>query len=329
MEYKVFIFSENVVNGQLYFDFSKFNKVCAKNLVDISQLVVEKFNIDRVFIEEDKSLIIFCENKNLDNLIIKNIKSLPIDRDMIEEQAVIFKKEDRRVIFAPIEMNLSLFDKIFEKNGNYKYSNFRLFGIGREEVVTKLEALRSEIEDFKYKIIYNNLLCDIYVCYKNEDSLIDESQVKIMTSLKPNVYSENDMSLCNIISSLLHQQNLNISILENITQGNIVSNLLQENKDFQMVLKEAKFEDIDCENSEMLVEKTVKFLNDSKSDIAIITYGNFVGEKLEFKYSIADKKEVHLYNSSFKAEKNNCLEMAKNSLLFHLVKKLRQNDFAF
>ena len=54
-----------------------------------------------------------------------------------------------------------------------------------------------------------------------------------------------------------------------------------------------------------------------------------VEDKFSFIFTLADKKEVHFYKCNFSGNINNSIEMAKNTLLYHLVKKLRQNDFAF
>lgn len=330
MEYKVFIFSDDIIKGQAQFDFEKFNKICAYRLIDISEFIIEKFDLEKSFLENDKNLIIFCDNKNLDNLIIENIDKISGQKKIIDEQIVVFKKEERMIVFVPIETDLELLSKVFEKQQNSVYYQYKIFGLGKETIISRLEELKKDIPDLKYKILYDNLLCDIFISYQNDEvTLIDDKKIKIVSAFNNNIFSENSFSLSKIIYSLLSQKNKSISILENITKGEIINSLLEENDNFLEYLKEVKIKSFECDNDDVLVDKTLKFLRETGSDIALVTNGKFNENALNLKFAIADKNEVHIYNSSFKADKNKCIEMAKNSVLFHLMKKLRQNDFAF
>ena len=325
MEYKVFIFSDDVIDGQYKFDFVKFNKICVYNLIDVKSINIEKFDLDWL-LPENKNLIIFCENKNLDNLIIKNIKYLSGKRTLIDEQLVIFEKENSRVIFAPIESDLDLLNKVFTREGK-KFCEFHLFGIGKSQVKDKLEKLKGEIDGFNYKFIYDNLLCDIVLSYNGSSELIDDNQVKIAGEFKQYVYRENEMSLREKVSKMLALKNKTLSICENVTRGAITESLLKSNENFK--IKEVKFEEFELTNNDVLYDKTIKFLKSSEADIAVVTHGKRSPDGLEFTFAIADNFEVHIFKNNFKAEINSCLEMAKNALLFHLVKKLRQNDISF
>lgn len=330
MEYKVFMFSDGILKGQAQFDFKKFNQICASKLINISDISIERFNLDKPFLEDDKNLIIFCENKYLDELIIKNIKELGNNKKLINEQALIFKKNDFNIAFLPLEIDLEILNKIFDNEENFTYGQYRVFGLSKESVLKSLNNLKEKFEDFDYNIIYDNLICDIFVKYKRkDDSLIDDCKLELLSVFEKYVFSEDNSSLSNIVSSLLLQKNKTISICENITNGKILYNLLNANKDFDKVLKLINIKDVECENDEQLVDFSMKFLKEAGSDIAVVTLGGYNDSTLEFKFALANKNEVHIYNSTFKADKNVCKEMAKNSVLFHLMKKLRQNDFAF
>lgn len=330
MEYKVFIFSDSIVKGQAQFDFEKFNNICAYKLINISQFIIENFDLEKSFLENNKDLIIFCDNNNLDNLIIKNIENLSGQKKIIDEQVVVFKKEEHMIVFVPIEADLYILNKVFENQPDLTYCQYKVFGLSKNTIIEKLELLKNDIPYFEYKILYDNLICDIFISYKNEElSLIDENKMKIVSAFNNNIFSENSFSLCKIIYSLLSQRNKSISIYENITKGKIVSSLLDENEDLINYIKDVKIKSFQCDSDDELVETTLKYLKDTGSDVVLITNGKFVENGLNFKFSIADKNEVHIFNSNFKADKNKCIEMAKNSALFHLMKKLRQNNFAF
>lgn len=329
MEYKVFIFSSDVLKGQNNFDFVKFNKVCLYNLIDIKGFYIESFDIERHFIENNENLIIFCNNDNLDNLMIKNINLLGNKKDFIDEQIVVFSKNENKIIFVPLESNLDLLNKVFVRNENKKYCEFHLFGLGKKQIEEKLIKLQNEIDGFEYKFIYNNLLSDIVMAYNGQSLLIDDNQVKIATEFKQNVYSENDMGLTEIVGKMLKLKGKNIAICENITKGKIVYSLLNDNENLNEVLRDVSFDNFEYLSNDQLYDKAVKYLKTTQADIAVMTNGKIIDGGIEFNFAFADNFEVHIFKNTFKSDIDSCLDMATNSLLFHLAKKLRQNDLTY
>ena len=191
MDYKVFVFSDEVLKGRLKFDYELFNQICLYNLVNITYFQVDKYDEKKDFVQTDENLIVFCENKNLDNLVIENINKLGSKKTFIDEQIVIFDRAGRKVVFVPLECDFNLLDKVFVKDNNKKYSEFHIFGLSKETILEKLNKLNDEIVNFNYKISYDNLLCDIVVSYDWQDSLLDDNMVKIASEFKQNAYSEN------------------------------------------------------------------------------------------------------------------------------------------
>ncbi len=329
MEYKVFIFSNDVAGGQESFDYAKFNKICAYNLISISGFSIEKFDLERHFIEENKNLIIFCNNANLDNLMIKNINLLGNRKTFIDEQLVVFYKGENKIIFVPLESNLDLLNKVFIRKENKKYCEYHLFGLGKKQIEEKLSKLQNEIDGFEYRFLYNNLLSDIYVEYNGNLILIDDNQVKIASEFKQYVYSENETLLPEIVGKMLKLRTKTLAICENITKGNIIHSLFKDNENFNESLKTFLFDNFEYLSNDQLYDSAVKFLKSSQADIAVMTNGRAIEDGIEFNFALADQKEVHIFKNTFKADKNLCLDMATNSLLFHLAKKLRQNDLTF
>lgn len=325
MDYKVFVFSDEVLKGRLKFDYELFNQICLYNLVNITYFQVDKYDEKKDFIQTDENLIVFCENKNLDNLVIENINKLGSKKTFIDEQIVIFDRAGRKVVFVPLECDFNLLDKVFVKDNNKKYSEFHIFGLSKETILEKLNKLNDEIVNFNYKISYDNLLCDIVVSYDWQDSLLDDNMVKIASEFKQNAYSENKMRLPEIVVRLLKLKEKNLAICENVTQGLIAGSLLKYDDDFTAI-KSVKYEKFDFTNNDVLYDKTLKFLKDAQSDVAVVTNGKYIDGIMDFTFAIADKKEVHIFKNTFKAGEKSCKQMAKNALLFHLTKKLRQND---
>lgn len=324
MGYKVFIFSDNILKGQDKFDFSLFNKVCLENLIDIDSINIDKFDIDREFIKENENLIVFCENKNLDNLIIKNIRFLGSKKTFVDEQIVIFDKAGTKVIFAPIESDLRLLNKVFIKDENKKYCQFHLFGLSKEQIQERLERLKQRIDGFSYKFICDNLLCDIVLSYNGKINLIDDNMVLIASEFKENVYSENNMLLPEIVVKMLKLKDKSLAVVENVTQGRVIESLLGEGD--SSFLKGAWFEQISSIDTDILCEKVEEYKKKSQADVIVIMSGNDDENGLVLNFAIAGGEEIHIYKNNFKADKESCIEMAKNSILFHLAKRLRQKD---
>ena len=44
MDYKVFVFSDEVLKGRLKFDYELFNQICLYNLVNITYFQVDKYD---------------------------------------------------------------------------------------------------------------------------------------------------------------------------------------------------------------------------------------------------------------------------------------------
>ena len=329
MEYKVIILSDDFVNGQVCFDFNKFSAVCAYNFIDISDFLIEKLDLNKNYIEKDENLIIFCNNINLDNLIINNIKNLSGEKILINDQVVIFKKRENQIIFVPLEIDFNIFEKVFARDLSYEYLQFGLFGLGKERIVELLENLKNKFNDVSYKIFYHDLLCNVYIKYqKKEENLIDDVKLEVVSLFSNNIYSENNLELNDIISNILIQKNMTISLFENITKGKILTSLLENNDKLINYINSIKV-DNKFQNDDQLVNFSLDYLKESSSNLVVISCGEFKDNYLEFKFALADKNEVHIYNSTFIAKREDSLNMAVNSVMFHLIKKLRQNDFAF
>lgn len=324
MDFKVYIFSDNVFSGLTKFDLAKLNLVFARSLCNICHLEILPLEKQKD-LQFENCCIVFSENENLDNIIIDHYSFLGQEKDIIAQQVVVFKKEEQKIIFIPLESDLSILSQIL---GDNVACQFHLFGLNKNSVVEKLEYLKGEIADLKYKVIENNILIDVYLSYQGQGDMIDDNQVKIATAFKSYMFSENDLNLEKIIYQLLKMKNLSMSICENVTKGKIISSLL-ENADFSDILKLAQIKFFEDADNEKLHKETENILQSSNCDLAVVTNGSIEGDSLHFVFTIADKKEIHFYKCTFTGNLDQSIEMAKNTCLYHLVKKLRQNDFAF
>lgn len=324
MEYKVFIFSSGIFDGRKSFDFNKFNQVCGKYLVEINQIVITKYKSYSLALEKD-NLIIFCDNKNIDQLIYSNIDCIGRQKKVIEDKIAVFGNDERNIVFIPIEFDINMLEHVFiEENRNY--SQFHLFGLRENEVVEKLNIIKEQIETLEYHLIYENLVTHIYLSYLGDKEKRHEIEGEIARYFNQYIYSENDLTLALIVYRLLKLKDYKIAIWEISTNGIITSQLFKENSDFASVLEKAKFDYTECKDVDMLYEKALNFKKELSCEIALLVYRQEGEIEDCYQFAICYGNEIFLYKNIFKTDHKISLEMAKNAVLFNLAKKLRQND---
>lgn len=330
MEYKVFIFSNKIFSSQIQFDVNLFNKICTHWLCSVKEFIIQKIDEKANEFYDDKSnIIVFCDNDNLDNLIIKNMPKLGENKEFVNEQIVIFDKNGQKIIFVPTEVDLSLLNKTFEKcENNLVLHHYKLFGICEKELFTKLEELKKQLKKFDFKFISNDLVCDLTVTFGEEDDLANTDKLKFIGTFKPYIFSENDLNLEDIAISLLRTKNKTISLCGGETNGYLLCSLLK-NKEDENLIKRVDFNSFSFESNEILVDKTLNFLKLSGSDIAICACKENIENGFNMYFCLADKDEIHIYKNKFNGFVKDYCKAIKNVILFQLIKKLRKNDFAF
>lgn len=333
MEFSVLVFSNLTLNGQIKFNLSDLFVAFAKTNHYLKEIQIENFDKEkcRTSIEKKQNLIVFCENNVLDNVIIDNIRTLGAERKMIDELAVIFEKEGKKKIFLPIDLDWqSLLSKALEeKDEGLKKCKFHAFGISQKEVISALEKIKSENESLSFHVLGDNLLTDAYVVYKGQENLIDDMQVKIASVFRDKLYSENELELSQIVFQLLRLKNVKIAIREGVTGGKIVSKLFAENDNFSQVLASGEVvEEIEL-SPEKIYEESYNLLRKANCEVVMVVRGEWKDNGLNTLFAIGDKNSIFVYKNRYNANKKTALDMVINCALFHLVKKLRQNDFAF
>lgn len=327
MNYKVFIFSTGFFYGKKQFDFDTFNQICCKCLINVDQIVVSKYN-NYSFEVENENLIFFCDNKNLNDFIYANISNIGIQKKIINDKIAIFNKKGKNIIFVPIEIDLKLLEQVFIEDKR-KSCQFHIFGLKENEIIDKIETLKNDVNDLKYKIFVDNLICNLYVSYIGDENLIDSTQVKIATLFNQNIFSENDLTLSEIICRLLKLKDYKISIWESGTGGVVVDSLLQYKNSFEGLIKEISFEKAICDDADSLYEQAQKFNTFAKSEVSLFIHNKKESDMFVLQFAICCGNEIYLYKNNFKSDLKSSLSMIKNSVLFNLSKKLRQNDISF
>ena len=334
MEYRILISSNLAIGGQLDFKLSDLLIVFATTFNKINEVKLEPFSKARCAEEIASSkgnLIIFCENNYIDELIIDNIQVLGANKHMVDELAVVFEKDNSLTAFFPIDLDWqSLLKKVLDerKDNSLKYCKFHLFGKTCDSVAMELSKLKQENDSLNFNVLGECLLTDIYASYKGENNLIDDEQAKIASLFRNNLYSENDLGLTQIVFELLRIRNLKISIKEGITGGKVLAKL-HENSEFKNVLNIGQVASMNELEPEKIYNEAYELLRKTNGDVVMVTGGGFDEKGLNCLLAIGDKNSINVYKNRFNASKTDSLNMATNCALFHLVKKLRQNNFAF
>lgn len=334
MKFNVLILSNKVLTGQQDIKMPELLSCFYKTGNEVLTIRCEKFSKEICKQEIEKmteSLIVLADNQILDDVIVDNIQLLGNDKQMVDDLAVIFNKQDKKIVFLPVDLDFQpLLNKIMEsfKDNDLKYCKFHLFGKHPSQVEEGLKGLG--LQDLTYSVLGENLLSDIYASYKGANNLIDDQQVKIAGCFRDNIYSENDLDLSQIVYELLRLKNLRIAIKEDVTGGKILARLCEENNGFNSVLSAGQVVKEETQlQPENIYHDAYTYLKDTVADVVLVVRGKFSEKGLNCLIALGDKNSIHVYNNKFNADRKDCLEMATNCALFHLVKKLRQNDFAF
>ena len=324
MEYKVIIYQKNFNNG--HFNFNKLLSILSQNMIKLESLEMKSILTQSDF---DGNLIFFCENNQIDKIIIDYMSQGGFkQKDIIDDKIAIFEKNGKLINFVPIEVSLDLLHKIFKKDGEKRYFCFHTFGLAIKEIENRLKELENIIPYFEFNVSYDHLVADIFTSYKSEnsdDATIDECKVLIAQKFTGNIFSENALSLPQIIYKMLSLRGDKIAICENITRGTIVQSLLSENENFLDVLDKTYFEKIEYKTSEDIYNQMLEFSKKTLANIRVLSSGKYENGVLEFIFALAVNSEIFLYKNTFKATKEDCIVMAKNSLLYHLSQRLRKN----
>ena len=331
MEFNVYLFVEQTKLSQFDFDpmtmhkFFAINDCCCKKLVFLDY---DKTKCWEEFEKEDECKIVFMENSHIDEFTFSRLSSLGKYIGTIDEQALVFEKDENKIIFLPVDNDWQKLLKIILKlkEGQKTYS-FQIFASDMQEVKKELEDIKSSFEGLKFSYFYNNLLCDIVLSYQGKVGEIDEVQLRVASKFKDFIISENGLEIEQAIFGLLRLKNSKIAIYDSATGGQLEQRLFAK-QNFDEVLAHASIESEICQPSaEGVYNFSLNKLKNCGAEIVFAITKERRAECEEYIFAIADKKAVHVYKNKFMGHGNKI--MATNSALFQLFKKLKQNDFAF
>ncbi len=260
---------------------------------------------------------VVCENNLIDN-VVEQIKQEGDTFELLEEQALILKSEDKQMLFLPSELDLQHFLGLFFSN--LESFVLTVFGKSRNSVKTIFQKFAEE-EKISYNIITKSeFLHTVY--YSKEVECIEQAFGENLISLK-------DESLAEACGRILNEKDITISIAEQFTAGAITSRLRSE-KGVKVCSSIILLSDDDIVNmniSRSLVEekgvvsKEVAFnLTKRLAQSGNLCLSVVANEEGKSFVALGNKEQIYVFSALF--EGDNTFENVVNFALFRLLKYL-------
>lgn len=265
-------------------------------------------------------------------------------------QGYILKTNQANFIVLSLENEKSVFEIAIDQieNNQNKIITLKTFGLLEENIKELLAEFLRNKDGVKIHTIHHDLDVDIIVKARESNPKLEEYTAAILKKLSKFIYAEENISLSNVVFSLLSLTNQTLAVAESITGGNIVASLIKHNKGASKVLgknfvvysDQAKIDLLDV-SPQTLAQKTAVsaevayqmaqgLAKNTNADLFIATTGYADGENAgECYIAIGDREKIHVYKNIFSGTRESVIENVTKAALFYLVKKLRSNDFVF
>ena len=265
-------------------------------------------------------------------------------------QGFLMQQNNKLLIFMPQESNQlkqmfisSTLPFLLEQSKKLKKTYvFKTYGLTCQEILSILKDLRKNKQ--KVEILCNEKLLEgeIIVNYpeKLDTVVVDGFVSSIYKRLSNYIYAESDVCMEERVRDLLNVNHLTLSTAEDYTLGNIASKFLSKNIDGKNFLIESYI--VPNNNSKINVlgvdEDTLKnnlkpddiayqmatgALENSSSDFVLSTYGVddtcYIG--------VGNIKGIYVFKEKITGTYEEQIIKATCSAFFHLIKKLKKNDF--
>ena len=266
------------------------------------------------------------------------------------------KSEDKYYIFLPNDyISFCYLSDSFEQIlstlfSGYKINVIKTFGINERDLYYLLKD-QLQNKDFLIVTYANNLDTTIVIRYQstlNDDNVMDFLSI-IYTKLSKYIYTDEDLSIYNVVYGLLKLYKKKLTIIESSSLGLITNEFLKCDQNAHKVLSVSnyfssinninKFININdyvlsqntLINVESAYEIAAEMLAKTKSDYIVYTCG-------EVNYSmsnvntikclivVGDNDGIHVYKNNFSGNRDDILNNISKSAMFYLIKKIKQND---
>lgn len=333
MEYKIFVFDNDKLQD-IDFNFNALQDILASYNCEINTFSMVKYSKEAISstIANGGNLILFCLNKDIDEAIVDNIKILGNDKNIIDDQVVVFRKNDYKIIFAPYDARWVEILKKLNLNPLRANKNcqLKLFGLNKTQICEKLDALKPQIEKLEYSVLSKGLLADVYISYQGSVDLVDDNQVKIASAFNDHIYSENSLEIARSIRQLANLKGIKLGICEGITGGSLLKEICS-NICIKDILVNGTVEYLKTDiTPEEVYNQTLRVFKDVDDDVFFINVqGNFEEDGITCIYTMGTNKAIDVYKNTFKVRKELAVKFALDAIMFNILKKLRQNSLSF
>ncbi len=333
MEYKIYVFNKDKLQD-IDFNFAKLQEVMASYNCDIASFSMQKFVKEDIasVISKDVNTIIFALNQDIDSIISDNIKILGNQKNVIDEQVVVFNKDGNNIIFVPYDTRWELMLQKINLNPMRanKTCQFKLFELSKNKIYEILEGLKTQINKLEYCVISKGLLSNLYISYEGSEDLIDNNQVKIANAFKDYIYSENSLEIARSISQIANLKGIKLGICEGITGGALLKEICSNicTKD---ILTYGCVEYLKSDiTPDEVYNQTLRHFGNMGDDVFFVNVqGRFEEDGITVVYTMGNNKSIDVYKNRFKVKKELAIEYALDAIMFNILKKLRQNSLSF
>ena len=343
MDVSVFFVTENKKCNIITDNYKMFYKQFFKLGLDIKEFSILEDLLGVDYKSFSKGLTIFVEDEE------KRASSLLVPLNQMQDLGngiFIDSGNDLIIINMNLLEELDNFQKFLIEHLkiNYNYHCIKCFGILESNLTDYLKEFKLSNNVFDYLIQVDN--GDCLVVFRFLSTINRNIQENLVSSfvkdLKSSFYASKDVSLVQAVNEILSIQNAKISIAETFTAGAITNELTKFNdkfiedsfvllskNSFALLKVDSKLLEKTCISPEIAYELVVNMLNFSRCDIAVLALGEIYEEKniytCTYFTSIGDNEAVNVYKHKVSGSKDFIKEYSKNTLIFELIKKLRQN----
>ena len=268
-------------------------------------------------------------------------------------QGFLLTKNNKTIIFMPLQpeelknmFTVSVLPFLLERativNKTYV---FKTYGLTKHELNS---ILKDQIKNKnKILVVCNEKLLDaeIVVTYPEniKKEVIDSFITSICTKLSAYLYAETDTTLYERAKDLLKINNITFSVAEDISAGNFTAKFYENNQDAKEILTESYitpnnnskikilgvepelFETEDIDYEEIAYEMSLGALENANTDFVVSVTGSIETGKCYI--GIGNTKGIHVYKENVSGDLMQKIEKITNYTFFHLIKKIKQNDF--
>ena len=328
------VVSKQFLTGEISLDFSAISTLALKYGIFMDSITAQK---DLKSLGDlKKSSIVVIGNEDMDKMIETDEFFKHNKGEIVLSEGVIFLRENP-IILVPIESDIpkllkESFDKIQSFCGLPYYSIFRLYGKRKKEIE---EELKGKIQK-EFFVFEKGLFCDIYINSREKEGFVSDEETVITNLFQDKIYSQSNLNIEEAVAKLLELKKKKINISDAFTNGLVAQKLLglskrvlsdtfnvEEENGFIKTPENRCYKD----ENDLVSQLSYRKMEEKNVEVSIVVVSKDMGDFERIFVGIYDKNKIDVYNLSLKGDKDLLFEIARQSIMFNLMKKLQEKDF--